>query len=237
MADYLDLRRSLGFSLVRDGKLLAQFIGYLEQQGKDTITVADAVGWATLPGGGSKWLGMRMSVVRGFATYLRTLDPATEVPPAGLLPGGSHRAVPYLYRDEDIAALLAQAERLRPPVRVATIQTLIGLLAATGMRIGEVIGLDDDDFDPDQGLLVVRAAKQGKWRQVPLHPSTVTAVEDYRRRRDPQFTRPATPALLVSTAGTRLQYVNVSQTFTMVRRAGLTSRSGGSRPRPHDLRH
>jgi integrase len=146
--------------------------------------------------------------------------------------------VPYLYRDEDIAALLAQAERLRTPLRVATIQTLIGLLVCTGMRIGEVIGLDDDDFDPDQGLLVVRAAKQGKWRQVPLHPSTVTAVGDYQRLRARQFTRPATSALLVCTAGTRLQYVNVSQTFTkLVRRAGLPRRSGGSRPRPHDLRH
>jgi hypothetical protein len=124
LVDYLDLRRSLGFSLVRDGKLLAQFIGYLEQHGKHTVTVADALGWATLPGGGPKWLGMRMSVVRGFATYLHTLDPASEVPPAGLLPGGSHRAVPYLYRDEGIAALLVQAQRLR--TRLPLLSTYLG---------------------------------------------------------------------------------------------------------------
>jgi integrase len=238
LGDYLDVRRSLGFSLVRDAKLLAQFIDYLQRQGKDTVTVADALTWATLPGGGQKWLSMRMSVVRGFAGYLHTLDPATEVPPPGLLPAGNHRAVPYLYRDVDIAALMAQAQRLRTPLRVATIQTLIGLLAVTGMRIGEVIGLDDDDFDPDRGLLVVRAAKYGKWRQVPLHPSTVTVLEEYRRRRDRQFAHLATAALLVSSAGTRLQYVAVSQTFTkLVRRAGLPHRSGNSRPRPHDLRH
>jgi integrase/recombinase XerD len=97
LADYLDLRRSLGFSLARDAKLLAQFIAYLEQRQTSTITVADAVAWVTLPsGGGPGWLGFRMSVVRGFATYLRTLDPTTEVPPVGLLPRRRHRAVPYL---------------------------------------------------------------------------------------------------------------------------------------------
>lgn len=106
------------------------------------------------------------------------------------------------------------------------------------MRIGEVIGLDDEDFDAEHGLLIVRAAKLGKWRQIPLHPSTATALEGYRRLRDQQFPRPVSCALLVSTTGSRLLYYNVSQTFTtLVRRAGLTSRSGSSRPRPHDLRH
>lgn len=239
LADYLALRRSLGFSLKRDAKLLAQFLAYLQQQGTSTVTAADALAWATLPPGGSPgWLGYRMSVVRGFATYLRTLDPATEVPPVGLLPRRRHRAVPYLYSDADIAALLTQAQRLRTPLRTATIQTVIGILTATGMRIGEVIALDDEDFDAEHGLLTVRAAKLGKRRQIPLHPSTATALQGYRRLRDQQFPRPVSAALLVSTTGSRLLYYNVSQTFTtLVRRAGLTSRSGSSRPRPHDLRH
>lgn len=123
-----------------------------------------------------------MSVVRGFATYLRTLDPTTEVPPAGLLLRPRRRAVPYMYSDADITALLTQTERLRTRLRTATITTLIGLLAVTGMRIGEVIALDDEDFDTEHGLLIVRAAKLGKWRQIPLHPSTVTALQGYRRR-------------------------------------------------------
>ncbi|MEJ7744380.1 MAG: tyrosine-type recombinase/integrase [Nocardioidaceae bacterium] len=239
LADYLALRRSLGFSLARDAKLLAQFIVYLEQREASTVTVTDAVAWVRLPSGGSPgWLGYRMSVVRGFATYLRTLDPATEVPPVGLLPARRRRAVPYLYSDADIAALLTQAQRLRTLLRTATIQTLIGLLAVTGMRIGEVIGLDDEDFDAEAGLLIVRAAKLGKWRQIPLHPSTVTALQGYRRLRDQQFPRAVSCALLVSTAGARLLYYNVSQTFTtLVRRAGLTGRAGSCRPRPHDLRH
>lgn len=239
LAGYLDLRRGLGFKLERDAKLLDQFIAYLEERGMARVTVADALAWATLPAGGSPgWLRMRITVVRGFAAYLATLDPSAEVPPASLLPGGTHRAVPYLYSAADITALLAQAEKLKTPLRQATIKTLIGLITVTGMRRGEAIGLDDGDFDPRRGLLLVRRAKLGKHRLLPLHPTTVTAVQDYRRLRDRRFPRPVSEALLVSTAGTRLLHYNVGLTFTtLARRAGLAARSGGCRPRPHDLRH
>ena len=191
LAGYLDLRRGMGFKLERDARLLAQFISYLEEAGAATVTVDSAVAWATLPAGASPgWLAFRMSVARGFAAYLHTLDPSAEILPPGLLPGGTHRAVPYLYSAADIASLLAQAERLRTPLRTATIQTLTGLLAVTGMRIGEALGLDDGDFDPGQGTLIVRHAKFGKQRLLPLHPTTVTALQHYRRLRDQAFPRP-----------------------------------------------
>jgi integrase/recombinase XerD len=239
LAGYLDLRRSLGFTLERDAKLLNQFITYLQERNSDTVTVTDALAWATLPAKASPgWLRLRMQVVRGFAAYLRTLDPATEVPPAALLPGGPRRAVPYLYSDADIAALFAQAERLRTPLHRASMTTLIGLMRVTGMRGGEVVALDDEDLDTGRGLLLVRHAKLGRHRLLPLHPSTVAALLAYRRSRDQQFPRPVSEALLVSNAGTRLLYYNVGQTFAkLARRAGLTARSGVCRPRPHDLRH
>lgn len=143
-----------------------------------------------------------------------------------------------IYSDADIADLMAQAERLKTPLRQATIRTVIGLLAVTGMRLGEVTGLDDTDFDPDVGLLVVRHAKFTKQRQIPLHPSTVAALVAYRHLRDEVFPLPASTALLVSGAGTRLSNYNVGQTFAkLARRAGLTPRSPACRPRPHDLRH
>ena len=239
LAGYLDLRHSLGFTLERDAKLLNQFIAYLEERGSSTVTVTDALAWATLPPGASPgWLRLRMQVVRGFAGYLRTLDPATEIPPAGLLPGGPRRAVPYLYSPADIAALFTQADRLKTPMRRATITTLIGLMAVTGMRGGEVVALDDEDFDPSRGLLLVRHAKLGRHRLLPLHPSAVAALLAYQRLRDQRLPRPVSKALLVSDAGTRLLYYNVGQTFArLARRAGLTARSGACRPRPHDLRH
>jgi integrase/recombinase XerD len=239
LADYLDLRRSLGFGLVRDAKLLTQFLDYLDEHGIATVTTDAAVAWARLPAGGSPgWWGMRLRMVRAFAAYLNTLDPAVEVPPRGILPGHGRRAVPYLYSPADLAALFAQAQRLRTPLRTATIRTLIGLLAVTGMRIGEVIALDDNDLDPTEGLLVVRRAKGGGSRLIPLHPTTLTALTDYRTLRDQVFTRPVSEALLVSNTGTRLLNYNVGQTFAkLVRRAGLSSRTSSCRPRPHDLRH
>jgi integrase/recombinase XerD len=239
LAGYLDLRHSLGFKLEREARLLDQFITYLDERGSGTVTVTDALAWVSLPPGASPgWLRFRMQAVRGFAAYLRTLDPATEVPPASLLPGGPRRAVPYLYSPADITALLTQAGRLKTPLRRATITTLIGLMRVTGMRGGEVVALDDEDFDPSRGLLLVRHAKLGRHRLLPLHHTTAAALLAYRRLRDQHFPRPLSEALLVSDAGTRLLYYNVGQTFAkLARRAGLTARSGACRPRPHDLRH
>ena len=142
LARYLELRRSLGFSLQREEKLLGQFITWLEDHGAATITTAGALAWVTLPAGASPgWLKFRMQAVRGFAAYLQTTDPAAEIPPPGLLPGGPRRAVPYLYSPADIAALLAQAGQLKTPQRQETLKTLIGLMAVTGMRGGEVVAL------------------------------------------------------------------------------------------------
>lgn len=239
LGEYLKLRRGLGFSLGRDEKLLAQFLDYLDELGHTSFTVDDALGWAKLPAPASPgWLGMRLSVVRSFAAYLHTLDPTVPVPPPGLLPGRGRRAVPYLYSDEDLAALFREAETLKTPLRTATMRTLIGLLAVTGIRLGEALAADDDDVDADGGVLLVRHGKFGKSRLLPLHPSTVTALSAYRAVRDACFPTPVSPALLVSQAGTRLFNFNVGQTFArLARRAGLAPRSPSCRPRPHDLRH
>jgi integrase/recombinase XerD len=238
LEEYLRIRRALGFKLERDGKLLAQFIGYLHDQGADAITIDHVVAWVGLPAGaGRGWLAFRMSVVRGFTGYLHTLDPAVPVPPADLFPPGPHRAVPYLYSDDELAALVAATDTLRYPLQRATYRTLICLLAVTGLRVGEAIGLDDADLDIEHGVLTV-TGKFGKPRQVPLHPSSVAALAAYRRRRKKAHPHPSTPALLVSMPGTRLINVDVNATFVkLVGRAGLAPRSASCRPRPHDLRH
>ena len=154
LTDYLALRRALGYALARDEKLLLQFVDWLEHHDRDRITVDDALTWVRLPEvAGPSWLRMRMTVVRGFAGYLHTIDPAHEIMPPRADPVHVGRAVPYLYSDNDIATLMTEAERLDTPLRRATIATVIGLLAVTGMRIGEVIGLDDTDFDPDSSCL------------------------------------------------------------------------------------
>jgi integrase len=239
LADYLALRRALGYRLVRPEKLLGQFLDHVDSCGEATITVSNALDWARLPAGGdSNWWAYRLSVVRGFASYLHGLDPAHQVPPPDLLPQRPQRAKPYLYSDAEIAALIAATGSLRTPLRQATFATLIGLLAVTGIRVGEAIALDRGDLDSRAGLLVVRHGKFDKARELALHPSTVDALRRYQRLRDRNASDTATPALLVSTAGTRLVYCNVHHTFhRLARLAGLVPRSASCRPRIHDLRH
>jgi integrase/recombinase XerD len=237
LAGYLELRRAMGFKLAGDERLLRQFISYLERHGKTAVTTGDALAWVMLPAPAStSWLGYRMSAVRGFAAYLRTLDPAAEVPPAGLLPGRKTRAVPYLYSAAGIDALITQARQIRTPL--PAMATYIALMAATGMRGGEVAALDDSDFDPGDGLLLVRGGKNGKHRLLPLHPTTTAALGHYRQLRDQDFPWPRSSALLVTGTGQRVRYSYFGGTFAdLARRAGLHARPGGARPRPHDLRH
>ena len=236
---YLAIRRALGFKLARAELLLTDFCRYLEAIGAQAITTDNAVAWASLPpNGSSSWWGQRLSVVRTFSRHLHAIDPAHEVPPTGLLPARSHRAVPFVYSDADIAALLAAARELASPLRAATFETLIGLLAVSGLRIGEALRLDRDDVDLHGGVLRIRQTKFGKSREVPLHPSTVDALGCYAGRRDELCPRPRHPSFFVSTAGTRVLYCNAHLAWLdLVRRAGLHRRSPSCRPRPHDLRH
>jgi len=238
LADYLRIRRALGYKLERAEKLLGQFLEHLDRRGEELVTVQSALGWATSASGDLNWRASRLSVVRGFATYLHQLDPAHEIPPADLLPRRPRRATPYLYSDREIETLIAATTVLRGRLRQATYRTLIGLLAVTGMRVGEAIALDRTDIDLRHGVLSVREAKHQKSRELPLHTTAVKALRGYLRVRDHHRPAPDTDALLISPAGTRLIYCNVHSTFRQLRRhAGLRPRSAPCRPRIHDLRH
>lgn len=239
LAEYLNLRRSLGYKLRRPEKLLHQFVDFFVATGAPTITTQHALTWACQPkNGGNNWWAYRLSAVRGFTYYLHATDPTVEVPPSDLLPWRPHRASPYLYCEEEIIALIKAAGMLSSPLRVVTYQTLIGLLAVTGMRIGEAINLDRQDFDARNGTLIIRGAKFNKTREVPLHPTTVAALKHYLARRNRVPCAARTAALFISPTGNRLLYCNIQWTFQrLVRQAGLVPRTAHCRPRIHDLRH
>jgi integrase len=238
VADYLRVRRSLGYKLIEHERFLTQFLDYLEQTQARTITVQNALTWAKLPANANpRWHGARLSALRGFAAWAQAFDPDIEVPPTGLLPMGTVRATPYLYSEDQIRALINAAASLAPQVRSATFRTLIGLLAVTGMRAGEAIRLDVTDLDLDERTLTVRGTKFGKTRLLPLHPSVVEELRAYLTPRS-DAALPGTTALLVSVAGTRLTYDNTHRVFKkLTAQAGITSRSTACRPRMHDLRH
>ncbi len=238
-ADYLATRRAMGYKLAYQGQMLRQFAAYLDSAGAEHLTLARALSWAKQPAGAAPvWWAVRLGTTRSFARYLSALDPATEIPPAGLLPEPSHRIVPYIYSDQDITALRQAAGRLCPEHRADTYQTLIGLLTVTGMRVGEVVRLDRDDVDLDEGLLTIRNTKFGKSRQLPLHPTTAEALAGYARRRDQRRLKPKSPSFFTSAIGTRLLRDNVSTVFPrLVRETGLASPDLQRAPRLHDLRH
>ena len=239
MADYLAVRRTLGYRLVRAEKLLAQFLTFVEARGEVHLTKETALAWATLPATADRgWMASRLSVVRRFALHLRGLDPATEALPLDLLPGRSRRATPYLYSGDDILALMSAAAGLSTPHRSATYRTLIALLAVTGMRVGEAINLDRDDLDLTSGAITIIHGKFHKPRVLPLHPTTVSALCAYLARGDRPLQPAMSKALFVSPPGNRLLYSNVQTSFQrLVQCAGIKPRSAACRPRLHDLRH
>ncbi len=236
--EYLGLRRSLGYKLERAGELLADFVASAERAGADHVTVEGAVEWALrAEDTGSSWRAQRLGVVRGFARYLHAIDPDHQVPPAGLLPRG-RRPAPFLYAEADIASLMAAARRLRTPLRAATMETLIGLAAVTGLRVGELLRLDRADLNVETDVLTVRNTKLGRSRHVPLHPTPTESLVAYGLRRDELFPRPIGDALFISTAGTRLRSGNLQAAFAeVVDLAGLPTPQGQNGPRLGNMRH
>lgn len=236
--DYLRMRRALGYKLELSGWHLEKFASYLEQTGARTVTIENAVAWATSAGADPSYWAQRLSIVRQFARHLQTIDPACEVPPAQLLPYRAPRAIPYLYEPEEITALMDAAGELEPPLLAANYRTLIGLLSVTGLRLGEAIRLDRGDVDVRHRLLRILDSKFSKSREVVLHDTTTHALDEYARLRDRRFPQPRCEAFLVSLRGTRLNKNAVHDMFPrLVHVAGLKPRSPRCRPRPHDLRH
>ena len=240
LEEYLRLRRSLGHDLAEAARLLPRFVAHLEARDAEFVTLEAALAWSLepeAPAGSTVW-GKRMIAVRGFARYLCGIDPRTEVPPAGTIPVRQRWRPPFIYSEADIVALMDQAGRSIPqPLRAATYETLIGLLAATGLRIGEAIRLDRSDIDFCEGVLAVRESKFGKSRQAPLQPGTLQALEEYASRREELCPRPRSESLFVSLRGTRLIYECVWPTFRMLCEKAGVGAGATRRPRIHDLRH
>jgi integrase/recombinase XerD len=237
--EYLAIRRSLGYRLADHGQMLTQFVHWLDNAGATVITAALALAWAqSRPTSSPVRERQRLAVVRRFADYMRAIDPRTEVPAPDLLPAQFHRSPPYLYSEAEVYSLMAAARSLSPPLKATTYETLIGLLACTGLRFGEAAGLDRTDVDMAGGSLLVRFGKNGRSRHVPIHPTTVAALAAYARRRDQLCLAPTSLSFFVTTRGGRLADSSTQAVFAKLRhQTGLDERGHGRRPRLHDLRH
>ena len=244
---YLAQRETFGTGLsdspVRE---LRTFAAFVSSEGAEHVTTELFLRWKVQrPGAASRltW-SCRLSHVRAFARWLQSLEPRTEVPPPGLIPKSRRRPQPYIYTDEEVADIVTRAARLpsRHGLRGRTCETLFGLLAVTGLRVGEALALDDVDVDTDEALLHVRHAKNNRNRTVPVTPCTAERLACYRSLRDRILRAPETPAFFRGERGQRITKASAEHNFARVgQETGLRERQScgrrGTGPRLHDLRH
>ena len=235
---HLAARRARGYRLDGHEQMLGAFLDSLEARGETRITVPAALAFATAPAGTAPlWHAQRLAVVRSFAGYVHGLDPAAADPvPDGLIPARAVRRIPYLYSGEETARLMAAAGALSPAVLAASMRTLIGLLASTGIRSGEARALDAADLDTKEQVLAV-TGKYGRTRLIALHPATAAALAGYLQIRA-RHAADGTSALLIGQAGRRLN-PNMARTVfrSLAAGCGLAPRPGCGLPRLHDFRH
>ena len=245
LAEYVVVRRALGTKYQEPAATLGHFVDFVEREGAEFITTELALRWAQQSKGVQRatW-ARKLSMVRGLAAWMSAFDQRTEVPPRRLLAVRHRRPKPYIYTERDIEQLMSEAARLKSPkeLRGLTYVTLIGLLAATGLRPGEALALDVADVDLEAGILAIRQTKFGKSRFVPVEQSTCSALAHYAKRRDDVFPRRQTGAFLISERGARLGPYAARCTFAKVSRAiGLRAPAGDKRigrgPRLQDFRH
>jgi integrase len=238
--DYLAARRASGWKLRELERDNRAFLAWLDAEGRDGITAAGAVEWAmSSPKPSPNRWGARLASVRVFTAWLRASGAAgVEVPDRAELPVKPSRATPYMYSRSDIEAVAAAFDRVcATPIARATMPTLVGLLAVTGMRIGEALALVRADLDPAAGTLAIRADKTGQRRVIPVDPTTA-AVEAFiavpARRALPSGPAgplfPSRPGRAWSRGAVEAHYQRA------VAVAGLPDQSP-ARPRIHDFRY
>lgn len=249
VSDYLRLRRQLGFTLAWDEHLLGQFTRHLDAAGIPAITVAEAIVWCgMLPEGVTARpltrASTRLTAVRGFATYMHALDSVHEVPPRGLFARPVHRRTPRIYTPAEIVSLIEAAGNLARGVRAQTYPVLFGLLAATGIRVGEALSLDRAEANLTDGVLTISRGKSRDPRLVPLHETTTAAMACYAAWRDEreQQQKPASSdtAFFTDQDGHRLAYMNVRYAFVQVATAAGLRTASDTDAQPakiHGLRH
>jgi integrase/recombinase XerD len=247
--EYLAMRRALGFKLQDTSKRLLEFVTFIEQRRASYITVPLALAWARQRSDvhDDAWATQRLTVVRLFARYRSATDPRTQIPPVGLLPFRPKRARPYLYSDKEIEQLLrftlhmplSLRDRKRCALLPWVYYCLFGLLAVSGLRLGEARNLELHDLDLKAQVLTIRGTKFGKDRLVPLHASTCKVLAEYLVRRERHWTgRRVSSYLFVSSWGNRLDNGAIHRAFYAVsRRVGLRGAVERHGPRLHDLRH
>jgi integrase len=246
---YLAERGRLGFDVRKPSYVLRSFARHVRAvDHHGPLTVEVMADWARRDSHGSSdprtW-ARRLKQLRSFTRWLQQFDPRTEVPDDAVFGRLSGRLAPHIYSEQEIVDLLAAAGRLGPPsgLRGVVFETLFGLIACSGLRISEALALRNEDVDLKRGMITIHQTKFGKSRQVPMHPSTVQALQHYRWMRDRSGVSAQDDApFFFGTRGRRhglpLGERQVHRVFAELRQQlGWHNRGAHHAPRIHDLRH
>jgi integrase/recombinase XerD len=241
LAKYLGVRHALGWKLRGAESVLGQFVSFAEEEETEIITLDLALRWARQPPDAkpARW-AKRLGMLRGFARYVSAEEPRTQVPPTRLLPHRYGRREPRLLSDGEIERLLQAARSLASPtgLRAVTYEALLGLLAVTGMRLGEAVHLEREDVDLSQGLLTLRRTKRDKSRYVPIHDSTCEILREYESVRDRIHPAVTSPRFFLAERGRPLTEWSVGYTFNkLLDQTDLRGPEPSRKPQIHDLRH
>ena len=240
---YLEDRRRLGFVLTAPATELMCFARYADTRGHHgPLTQELILGWARehVRRTSVVTAARRLEIVRPFAAHYRQFEPATEIPPVGILGRAHRRLAPHIYTDEEVEQLLDAADRLHPndAPPPLTYRTLFGLIVAAGLRLSEALKLTLADVDLQVDALTVRQTKFRKSRCLPLHASTVRELGLYRQARDRCHGTEASAPLFVAHDGGQLPKRTVQSVFRRLRlQLGWRARGDYPNPRIHDLRH
>ena len=245
LVQYLDHRRCFGYADMRTtADVLHRFTGFADRVDAERITTALFLEWRQQSEAATDitWR-CNLSHVRGFAKWLHSLDPDTEVPPADLIRPNHRRPRPYIYSQDEVAQIVEHAAELPSPQGLDgwTFATLFGLIAVTGMRLGEALGLGDDNVDLDEAVLRVTRTKNREFRLLPVASSTAERLAAYRAVRD-RTLKSASQPFFVTEKGQRPTNNRAEAIFARIgREIGIReNRPDGKRgrgPRIHDLRH
>jgi integrase len=247
--NHLSERRQLGFGLRASGYSILSFARYVDAlNSQEPITVEIMAAWARQDKGNtgkpSTW-ARRLKKLRSFCRYLQQFDPRTEVPDDNIFGRIGQRLAPHIYSEQEIIDLLAAAHNLDsfiPGLRGATYETLFGLIASSGLRVSEAVHLLDTDVDLKSGMLTIRQTKFAKSRYVPIHPSTLEILKQYRSQRNLYIEVMGDTPFFIGTRGRHLGHGldlrQVHRVFIGLRdQLGWINRGAHNGPRIHDLRH
>lgn len=247
-------------------RLLRSFFAFWEDHGCPwPIRATFTLDWVTLQANRQHPYRdlRRLYVVRAFLKQVRVFEPETEIP-ENIFRTRFSRRTPHLFSDKDVEKLMETA--LQHPYRNSllplTLYTLIGLLASTGLRIGEAIRLkiQDAKLTANPPHLLINETKFGKSRYVVLHPSTAQHLREYliqRARafqgllpstvehlrkylvqRATAFRGRSTDAFFINNFGRSLEYTSLHACFRkLLKGAGIQSNPGQRAPSIHSFRH